>query len=104
MKDKIMKSTSTASSRCRRMKAMGWSFLFIVLSAMILPTASYMVSGEQAFAQVTDDQNQRANFWRAVREGAPGYSAVSGPEAGVFINNGGQNWRQLRNGIIAQPP
>ncbi len=83
------------------MKAMGWSFLFIVLSAMILPTASYMVSGEQAFAQVTDDQNQRANFWRAVREGAPGYSAVSGPEAGVFINNGGQNWRQLRNGIIA---
>ena len=80
---------------------MAWSFLFIVLSAMILPTASYLISGEQAHAQVTNDQNQRANFWRAVREGAPGYSSVSGPEAGVFINNGGQNWRQLRNGIIA---
>ena len=80
---------------------MAWSFLFIVLSAMILPTASYFLSGEQAYAQVTNDQNQRANFWRAVREGVPGYSAVSGPESGVLINNGGQNWRQLRNGIIA---
>jgi formate dehydrogenase subunit gamma len=101
MKVKTTKPTSYASSRRRRMKAMAWSFLFIVLSAMILPTASYLVSGEQAFAQVTNDQNHRANFWRAVREGASGYSAVSGPEAGVFINNGGQNWRQLRNGMIA---
>lgn len=101
MKDTTTSNTSRALSKRRRMKAMAWSFLFIVLSAMILPTASYLVSGEQAHAQVTNDQNQRANFWRAVREGAPGYSAVSGPEAGVFINNGGQNWRQLRNGMIA---
>ena len=88
-------------SRRKRMRAMGWSFLFIVLSAMILPTASYLVSGENAYAQVNDDNNQRANFWRAVREGQAGYSAVPGLESGVFINNGGQNWRQLRNGMIA---
>ena len=50
---------------------------------------------------MADDENQRANFWRAVREGSAGYSAVTGPESGVFINNGGQNWRQMRNGIIA---
>ncbi len=101
MKDTTTSNTPRALSKRRRMKAMAWSFLFIVLSAMILPTASYLVSGEPAHAQVTNDQNQRANFWRAVREGAPGYSSVSGPEAGVFINNGGQNWRQFRNGIIA---
>lgn len=84
-----------------RVRAMTWSFLFIVISAMVLPTASYLISSDSAYAQVTDDQNQRANFWRAVRQGEAGYSAVSGPETGVFINNGGQNWRQMRNGIIA---
>ncbi len=85
----------------RRARAMLWSLLFIALSAMLLPTASYLISGEQAHAQVVNDKNQRANFWRAVREGQAGYSAVPGAESGVFINNGGQNWRQLRNGIIA---
>ncbi|MBX2869167.1 MAG: formate dehydrogenase subunit gamma [Acidiferrobacterales bacterium] len=84
-----------------RWKSMLWSFVFIVMSATILPTASYLFSADDAYAQVNNDNNQRANFWRAVREGKPGYSSVSGPEAGVFINNGGQNWRQLRNGVIA---
>ena len=85
----------------KRIRAMSWSILFIVLSAMILPTASYLIPTETAQAQVVDDENQRANFWRAVREGNEGYSAVTGPEAVVFINNGGQNWRQMRNGPIA---
>lgn len=95
-----MEKTSAAKARMR-WKSMLWSFVFIALSAMILPTASYVFTGEDAYAQVNNDTNQRANFWRAVREGKPGYSAVQGPEAGVFINNGGQNWRQLRNGVIA---
>lgn len=85
----------------RRFRAMGWALLFIVMSAMILPAASYLITTEQVFAQVSDDENQRSNFWRAVREGNEGYGAVSGPETGVFINNGGQNWRQMRNGIIS---
>lgn len=88
---------------------MFWSFLFIVLSAMILPTLSYLVPADQAHAQSSGDQdtstvsdgvNDRANFWRAVREGQSGYSAVSGPETGVLIDNGGQNWRQFRNGVL----
>ena len=84
-----------------RLKAMTWSIFFIVLSAMVLPTASYVFTSDIANAQVVDDENQRANFWRAVRQGNSGYSAVSSPEAGTFINNGGQNWRQMRNGIIS---
>lgn len=80
-----------------------WSFLLIVLSAMILPTSSYLFSGSDSFAQTAEsDANQRANFWRAVREGEAGYSAVSGPEAGVFIDNGGQNWRQVRNNLVTE--
>ena len=96
-----MANTNNQNKRRSRVRAMSWSILFIVLSAMVLPTASYLFSPGPAQAQVVDDQNQRANFWRAVREGEAGYSSVSGPEAGVFINNGGQNWRQMRNGIIA---
>lgn len=91
-----------------RIRAMTWSLLFILAAALLLPAASYLlpqglpaVAGEAAHAQVTGDANQRANFWRAVREGEAGYSAVAGAESGVFINNGGQNWRQVRNGLIA---
>ena len=92
---------NSRTSAGKRMRAMGWSFLFIVLSAMILPTSSYLFTSDQVYAQVNDDENQRSNFWRAVRQGNEGYSAVSGPETGVFINNGGQNWRQIRNGVIS---
>ena len=97
-----MKKTNTTSKKglAGRIKMMTWSLLFIVCSAIILPTSSYLFSTGISFAQQAEDQNQRANFWRAVREGQAGYSAVSGPEAGVFINNGGQNWRQVRNNVV----
>ena len=85
----------------RRLRSMAWSLVFIVVSAMVLPTASYLLPTETVHAQVNEDENQRANFWRAVREGEAGYSSVQGPETGVFIDNGGQNWRQVRNGLIA---
>lgn len=99
------KSMQTAKLK-RRFKMMSWSLLFIVCSAMFLPLSSYIFTANQSFAQSADaqgpdDNNQRANFWRAVREGQAGYSAVSGPEAGVFIDNGGQNWRQIRNNVIS---
>ena len=45
--------------------------------------------------------NPRADLWRRVREGEPGYSAVKGAEANVFIEDGGQLWRRLRNGPVA---
>ena len=97
-----MNKVSEKEQRSKRMRfrTMGWSFLFIMFSAMLLPSASYLLTSQEAYAQVANDQNQRANFWRAVREGEAGYSAVPGAESGVFINNGGQNWRQMRNSII----
>ncbi|MCY4147961.1 MAG: formate dehydrogenase subunit gamma [Gammaproteobacteria bacterium] len=94
-------ATANAEKSRRRFKAMGWSILLIFACAIILPATSYLIPTETAQAQVVDDKNQRANFWRAVREGGSGYSSVKGPETGVFIQNGGQNWRQLRNGPIS---
>jgi len=48
-----------------------------------------------------EDTNPRSDYWRDVREGQSGYSAVPGDERGVLIHNGGENWRQIRNGWIA---
>ncbi|MGU9958120.1 MAG: formate dehydrogenase subunit gamma [Arenicellales bacterium WSBS_2016_MAG_OTU3] len=88
-----------------RFKSMLWSMAFIVMAAMVLPTASYLLTGagdsvKSANAQVSGDTNQRANFWRAVRGGNEGYSAVQGAETGMLINNGGQNWRVWRDGFL----
>ena len=81
-----------------RFKAMAWSLVFILCSAIVLPTMSYLVTSDQAHAQVTGDENQRSNFWRAVRYGESGYSAVSGVDSGVLIDSRGQDWRAMRNG------
>ncbi len=46
--------------------------------------------------------NPRANMWRGVRDGAHGYTAASGPyTTDVFINNGGENFRLIRNGWLS---
>jgi len=46
------------------------------------------------------DMNPRANFWRVVRNGVPGFTSM--PEQGhaVLIQNGGENWREIRNLLI----
>ena len=45
--------------------------------------------------------NPRANFWRGVREGEAGTTTSASEGHKVLIQNGGQNWRQIRNGPIA---
>lgn len=92
----------TFSDRRRRYRRITvWSMLLIVFMAMLLPLGSYVYVGLQdAKAQAVNETNPRANYWRAVREGNMGYTAVRGQETGVLIQNG-QNWRQLRNGLVA---
>jgi formate dehydrogenase subunit gamma len=53
-----------------------------------------------ARADTAEQANPRANYWRAVRDGVSGYTAVDTPEAGVLIQNGGENWRSIRNGPV----
>jgi formate dehydrogenase subunit gamma len=45
--------------------------------------------------------NPRAGFWSQVREGVSGYTAVASEAQKTLIQNGGQNWREIRNGLIA---
>lgn len=95
----------------RRRRMMLWSVLLILVGAMVLPLTGYLyVAIDDAMAQqakpetpsAADQQtNPRANYWRAVREGYDGYTAASGPyTSDVLIQNGGQNWRQLRNDVV----
>jgi formate dehydrogenase subunit gamma len=64
---------------------------------------AYAADRSQALpAEVQWNQtNPRADFWREVRRGTPGTTTVSGQERGVLIQNSGQNWRRIRNGLIA---
>jgi formate dehydrogenase subunit gamma len=88
---------------------MAWTVAAILVGSMVLPLSGYVyVAVNDAVAQQqtgsetssADKQtNPRANYWRAVRQGYDGYTAASGPyTTNVLIQNGGQNWRQLRNG------
>ena len=99
------------------------SVVLMVVGAMALPLAGYLYVGlSDAYAQGggAEDSNPRANYWRAVREGRAGsgddgvnYSSVTGRpmpgsdavwlnrEAENLINGSGQNWRQIRNRVIA---
>lgn len=42
-----------------------------------------------------------APVWREVRGSVQGYTSIPAPEAGVLIQDGGQNWRALRNGKVS---
>lgn len=89
-------------TKTRRAKIMLWSLVTIMLGATLLPLTGYIYVGvTTASAQATGDDNPRANYWRAVREGGAGYTASQGPyTTNTLIQNGGQNWRQIRNGPV----
>ena len=104
-----MKCKTPRSAKSRRLRGLTYSLVFIVVSALVLPLASYVIYDAQsttAQAQVTaDNNNLRSNYWRAVRDGGVGYSSVIGSdvniETNVLFNPQGQNWRQVRNSWIA---
>ena len=88
--------------RARRTRRLWWAtaIAFVLLMApfavtLVAPNAVAQSSAEQA--------NPRAEYWRAVRESAAGYTAASGPyTTNVLIQNGGENWREIRNNGIAE--
>ncbi|MDJ0957754.1 MAG: formate dehydrogenase subunit gamma [Arenicellales bacterium] len=87
----------------RHAKIILWSVVTIMLGATLLPLTGYIYVGvTSASAQATEESNPRANYWRAVREGGAGYVASQGPyTTNTLIQNGGQNWRQIRNGPVS---
>jgi len=85
------KSTSLRLSRIARL------LLLVVVVFLLLG------SGAPLAKAASDDNaaNPRANFWRAVRQGVDGETTARGQDRGVLIQNGGENWRRIRNGLVA---
>lgn len=95
-----MAKSTRVNSRSRAFRLWLGSALAAVLLALPLAAALHF---EPVQAQSAAEQtNPRAEYWRAVRESAPGYTAASGPyTTNVLIQNGGENWRALRQGPVA---
>lgn len=70
---------------------------FLVAGTLLVILSSGILIWQAGSA---DDSNPRANFWRAVREGVPGYTSVTTPGHRVLILNSGENWREIRNEVL----
>ncbi|MEM6988131.1 MAG: cytochrome b/b6 domain-containing protein, partial [Pseudomonadota bacterium] len=91
----------TPAAKRRHKRIMLWSFAIVLLGSMALPLAGYLAVGVGDVV-AADATNARSDFWRAVRQGQSGYSAVRSPEAGVLVSDAGQQWRMVREGPIKQ--
>ena len=117
-----MSATRTRMAPARRRRVALASAALVVGLALALPLGSYALHwlGFAAVAEVTPvgeaatgevvvpaggiegDRNPRSNYWRAVGEGAAGYSAVRGPAANVLVEPRGYYWQEFRDSTIAR--
>lgn len=91
-----------------RWRSLAWGVAALLVTAAALPLSGYLYVTVQPAAAQSDQaggwqgDNPRANTWRAVRQGSEGYTSASGPyTTNTLVQNGGQNWRQVRNGPVA---
>ena len=85
-------------------KGLLFAGILLIVSTLSIPVAPSVwlsFSSDTATATETQEQNPRATFWRSVRRGSSGYTAVPGQEAGVVIHGNGLNWREYRVKILA---
>lgn len=102
-KNEVTGNNPATRSRRRRMAV--WSLFVVLALSVALPLGSYSIHwlGTTAVAQEAGStSNPRSNYWRAVREGVAGYSAVKGPGANVLVQDGGTQWTATRNGPLMQ--
>lgn len=77
-------------------------FCLALLVLMLLSIVDWNGSEQSSLAaEPLKTTNPIADYWRQIREGQSGYTAVKGQETGVLIQGSGENWRRLRNGPIA---
>ncbi len=87
----------------RRRHIFIWSITLALAVSMALPLTALLIPASQAQEsgqQADDKSNPRADYWREVRGGNAGYSAVQGQETDVLIQSQGQTWRELRDGPV----
>lgn len=93
------------TKKSRHARIMLWSLAVILCGSLVLPLTGYVYVGltGTTYAQAQDEEtNPRATFWGAVRESQSGYVSSQGPyTTNTLIQNGGQNWRQYRNGPVS---
>lgn len=70
-------------------------YLAVAMLALVLLGGAFYL-----LAIGADAVNPRAEFWREVRQGVPGYTAVSSAGHTILIQNGGENWREVRNLLL----
>ena len=89
--------------RSAHRRAVAWSLVIIVVGAAVAPLGGYVYVAHAQEAQPTwQEQNPRGETWSGARRGNEGYTAASGPyTTNSLIQNGGENWRNLRNGPVA---
>lgn len=82
-----------------------WSVFAIVSLSIALPLATQAIYGwSSAHAQASDaaPKSARSEFWKAVRQGAEGYSAVKGEGAATLVASGGNEWRDTKNSPLVK--
>jgi formate dehydrogenase subunit gamma len=89
------------SSIKRRQRIAVYSLVFIFSLSLLVPFSGLLLTDGAATAAEFTDNNPRADYWREVRQSNEGYTTAQGREAGVLINDGGQDWRRIRNGWVA---
>jgi formate dehydrogenase subunit gamma len=97
-----MAKLSTSRDRPARWRRYAWAMIIAAVTVMALPLTGYIATGVSVAQDAGDATNPRSQYWREVRDGVAGVSTVSGPGADILIQNGGQNWRQLRNDVVAK--
>jgi formate dehydrogenase subunit gamma len=105
IKAEVEAHNAKVTKRRRKHRIVFGSVFFILALAVALPMASYTAHwfGSTAVAQEgAATTNPRSNYWRAVKEGVQGYSAIGGSESGVLIQPGATEWQQRRDGALSQ--
>lgn len=81
------------SYRRQTVRLFMWGMLAVAV-AVFCGAAAVAAAEEQSV-------NPRADAWRAVRQGAAGYTAVQSDAQKVLVQTEGQIWREIRNGPLA---
>jgi formate dehydrogenase subunit gamma len=101
VKEERMNNATQQARFRRRLRQYALAFMVMAVMVVAAPFSGLLLLDATAEQGFVNGDNPRSEYWREVRQGESGYTAVQGKETGTLIQNGGQNWRALRNGPLA---
>jgi formate dehydrogenase subunit gamma len=87
-----MKQGGVMATQIRR-RAAGFLASGVLFLSLLIGISYWQAIG-------ADMSNPHANTWRAVRQGLSGFTTSASEGHNVLIQNGGENWRGIRNGVL----